>query len=358
MAGEYKENLIIDGHKLHLHPDKVVQWQKTGDCYPIHIEIGVSNNCNQDCVFCALDFTRGKKNIETGAMLRALEDMAKHEVRSVMFGGEGEPTIHRDLGLFVQKAKEYGLDVALTTNGVGFTQKLQEQCLPHLSWVKFSIDAGTPEMYSKIHRVPKKHFSILMENISNSSKLKREKNLPVTLGTQFLMIPQSSNKEELEGVIRELNAAKPDYLSIKPYSDHPKSEKELIVDDNTYKKLERSLWELKSKANFEIIFRKASIERIQEGNKYPECYGAPFISLIDSGGNILPCNLFYGMEEFTYGNINEKSFSEIWEGEKRKEVLDKLRGIGVKNCRSGCRCDAGNRYLHRLKKPQPHDSFS
>lgn len=351
-----KVDSVIDGHKIYLHPDKVNQWNLTGDCYPIHIEIGATSKCNHDCIFCALDFTRGKTDIDKEIMLTNLKDMANHKVKSVMFGGEGEPTLHPYLSLFIKKAKEFGLDVALTTNGTLFDKNLQENCLPYLSWIKFSIDAGTSKNYSLIHKVKENKFEKLIENISNSIKLKNKKNLDVTIGTQFLTIPQNINKQELSNLIDKLNIINPDYLSIKPYSDHPQSKKNLIVNPSEYQRLEKDL--LNFKPNFNIFFRKETINRIQEGNNYPECYGLSFISLIDSKGNILPCNVFYDQEEFIYGNLYKNNFSEIWEGEKRKEILGKIKKKGMQNCRNGCRCDAGNRYLFRIKNPQLHDNFT
>ena len=67
--------------------------------------------------------------------------------------------------------------------------------------------------------------------------------------------------------------------------------------------------------------------------------------------------IFYENQEFTYGNLYEKSFREIWESEKRKQVLEGLRKVGVEECRKGCRLDVINRYLHRLKNPHPHEDF-
>lgn len=348
----------IDGHKIHLHPEKVAQWLQTGDCYPIHIEIGATSRCNQNCIFCALDFARGKSDINGEIMTSALEDMAKQGVKSVMFGGEGEPLLHKDLGLFVERARGYGLDVALTTNGVAFNRKLQEQCLPYLSWVKFSVDAGTAEAYNIIHGVSTKHFERLFQNIFDSTELKKRDNLDVVIGTQFLVLPQNANKTEITRVIEELEKIKVDYISIKPYSDHPRSRKELVVSHEDWEILEETLENLKEKANLKIIFRKETRERIGEGHKYQECYGLHFISLIDSKGDVIPCNLFYDMPEYTYGNLYKQSFREIWEGNQRKKVLEELRIKGVEKCRRGCRCDAGNYYLERLKKPQPHDNFT
>ncbi len=350
-----KAKTDIDGHKIYLHPDKVNQWDKTGDCYPITIEIGATARCNQKCVFCALDWVEHKTDIDSNVMLNALEDMAKHEIRSVMFGGEGEPLLHKDITTFIQKSKEYGMDVALTSNGVFFNKDKREKILPYLSWVKFSVDAGNSEVYSKSHGTKKQDFDKLMNNIKESVNLKKEKGLEATIGTQFLVIPQSL--DTAEELTRKLSKIKPDYLVIKPYSHHPLSKNDLIVNPDDYNKL-KPLVTKYSNNDFKVLFREATMERIQEETTYPECYGLPFISLIDSKGNVLPCNLFYENTEFAYGNLYENSFNEIWEGDKRKEVLQKLREKGVENCRAGCRCDAGNRYLHRIKYPLPHDNFT
>lgn len=369
---------LIDGHKIHLHPHKSAMWRELDDCYPIHIEIGATARCNQRCIFCALDFMNHKKrDIDKEVMLKTLKDMAHPSVpykitfeqngrastyfdgvSSIMFGGEGEPTLHKDLSLFIRKAKEYGLDVALTTNGVLFDETMQKQCLPYLSWIKFSIDAGTPEVYSKIHGVSKGQFEILMKNISNSAELKQKNNLEVTIGTQFLMVPQSAIEQEAKGLVERLNDIGPNYLSVKPYSDHPKNKKKLIITPESEKNLEGVFNNLKFEANFKIEFRRDTIKRINEGNNYTECFGLPFISLIDSKGDVLPCNLFYDQEEFTYGNLYESDFSEIWAGEKREKILQKLKQKGLSDCRNGCRCDAGNRFLDRLVNPQPHDNFT
>ena len=78
----------IDSHKLHLHPEKVAQWRQTGDCYPVHVEIGATGRCDHHCSFCALDFYRNNQDIDQEVMISSLKDMGAHQVRSVMFGGE------------------------------------------------------------------------------------------------------------------------------------------------------------------------------------------------------------------------------------------------------------------------------
>jgi len=344
-----------DNHKLNLHPGRVAEWKKKGDCYPIYIEIGPTNICNQKCIFCALDFLEcGADFIDTNILILNLNYMANNGLKSIMFAGEGEPLLHKDIILFIEKAKEFGLDISITTNGFLFTQEKIEKILPHLSWIRFSIDSGTSANYSKVHGTEKKDFEIVLENIRQAVIYKKEHNLKTTIGAQFLVIPQNIDQAII--LAQKLKEIGVDNLQIKPYSHHPQSKNDFIVNPEEYNNLKDRLMEFDSE-DFKILFREATAKRIQEGITYPECYGLPFFALIDAKGNVIPCNLFYNNPEFTYGNLNNQSFTEIWNGEKRKQILEKLRKIGVEDCRKGCRLDAINRYLHRLKNPLYHDNF-
>lgn len=345
----------VDSHKLMFHPERVSEFREKGDCYPIYIEVGLTNACNHKCIFCALDYLEnGGTFIDKDILISNLRIMAEKGVKSIMFAGEGEPLMHKDVGLFVKKAKESGIDVSITTNGILFNQIKIEECLPHLSWARFSIDAATPENYSKIHGTKKEDFDKLMDNLRETVLFRNKNALKTTIGTQFLMI--SENLDEAVELAKNLKKIGVDNLQIKPYSHHPKSLNDFSVKSADSDALREEIMKLDSD-NFKVLFRKSTLERIQEGIDYPECYGLPFFALVDSKGNIMPCNLYYGNPDFIYGNLYEKNFHEIWESEKRKEIIKKLKEKGVENCRKGCRLDVINRYLHRLKNPLPHDNF-
>jgi len=350
-----KEITNVDSHKLMYHPDRVIHWQKFNDCFPIYVEIGLTNACNHKCIFCALDYLEnGAKFIDTSVMISTLKNMAEHGVKSIMFAGEGESTLHKDIGLFVQKAKQLGMDISITTNGVPLTPEKIQQCLPHLSWIRFSVDSGTPENYSKIHGCPSEDFEKLINNIKQCVELKKQNNLNITIGLQFLVIPYNIGEAiKLAERLREIGV---DNLQIKPYSHHPQSDNNLIINSEEYNKLEQELKQFNTET-FKILFRKATAKRIEKETPYNQCHGLPFFTLIDSKGNVFPCNMFYNNPEFTYGNLYEKSFSDIWRSNGRKEILSKLKQKGIQECRKGCRLDAVNRYLDRLNKPGPHDNF-
>ena len=62
--------------------------------------------------------------------------------------------------------------------------------------------------------------------------------------------------------------------------------------------------------------------------------------------------------EKVYYLVENNSFKEIWESEKRKKSLLFVENeLDIKDCRVNCRMDEINRYLWRLKNPHLHENF-
>ena len=100
------------------------------------------------------------------------------------------------------------------------------------------------------------------------------------------------------------------------------------------------------------------MEMLSCKREYKQCLALPFMVYIDAKGNLWPCIVFMGKEEFSYGNLNQESFVDIWEGEKRKELIKLFAKMDLeKNCREICRMDEMNKYLTELKFPGAHVNF-
>ena len=345
----------VDNHKLIYHPERVSEWLKNGDCYPIYVEIGVTNRCNHRCVFCALDwFDKKLIDIDLDIMKRALQEMAHCGVKSVMYAGDGEPLMHKDICELITYSRQQRLDVSLATNGVLFNREKLEKILPSLSWVRFSIDAGTSEIHKKIHRGGSKDFQKILENLREAVAIKKREDLPVVIGVQFLMIPE--NSDDLILFIETFKKIGVDNVQRKPYSQHPLSKNRYSIDYEQYQCMEEKIKSYET-SNFQVIFRTQTTQRLMTKRPYNECYGLPFYTLIEADGSIIPCNLFHSNPEYCYGNLTTESFTEIWKGETRKHILQKLTKNTIGHCRDGCRLDAINRYLSQLKHPHPHVNF-
>lgn len=331
------------------HVNEVSKWLNDESVAPIYIEIGPINACNHKCIFCALDYLKSKGSmIKKEVLISNLKNMAEFGVKAIMFGGEGEPLAYPHIIEATQKAKEFGLDISITTNGVLFDEKLTKEILGYLSWIKFSIDAGTRKTYAKIHGCKEEDFDKVINNIKFACEYRDKNDINTTIGSQILLI--QDNIEEVEILIQKIKKAGADYLILKPYSQHPKSVNKLVLDIKKYDKKLKNLVEQYSDEKFKVIYRDTSAKEIETNKiKYKNCFGLNFFTLIDALGNVIPCNLFYEEPNYIYGNINENNFEQIWRSKKRQEVINIIHSEGIDNCRRGCRLNFVNKYLNDIK---------
>ncbi len=350
------ENIRMDSHKLIYHPDVVARWLKGENIYPIELEVGLTNACNHRCIFCAVDYTGYKpERIDRQLLIKNLEQIASKGVKSIIYAGEGEPLLHKDAPEIINKTKSLGIDAAMSTNGVLLTPEVTRECLKSLTWVRFSVAGITDKTYDKIQQGKPGDLSKVLSHMETAVRIKREQKLHTTLGVQLLLLPD--NKDELVQMGKELKKIGVDYFTIKPFSQHPQSRNILQVDYREMVELEKEVKGLETEA-YKVYFRAHSMKKLECKRCYEHCWALPFMVYMDAKGNLWPCIVFMGKENLRYGNINEESFVEIWEGEHRKEVIDYFMNMDLeKNCRELCRLDEMNRYLNELKYPGGHVNF-
>ncbi|MBM3252758.1 MAG: radical SAM protein [Candidatus Omnitrophica bacterium] len=351
------EDLRVDNHKLMYHIERLHSWLRGEDIYPVYIEISPSGTCNHRCIFCAFEYLNYKSQfIDKKVLKRTLRGLAKCRVKSIMFSGEGEPFLHKNLPEFILYAKQVGLDVACAINGVLFTPEIAKQCLSALTWIKVSINAGTRKTYSKIHGCKEKDFDKVIFNLKEAVDIKRQNGHPCTIGAQIVLLPE--NIKEIEILANSLRKIGIQYLVVKPFIKHLMSGHNISreITDKELFALENRLKEF-SKNDFKIYFRAHSFIKLKEPRPYKRCLGLPFFCEITSNGNIYTCGPYLGDSNFCYGNIYKDSFIEIWKGRKRKQILERISKLDVSRCMKNCRLDEINRYLWELRNLPPHVNF-
>lgn len=349
----------IDSHKLIYHVQRVHDWLEGKNVYPIYAEISPSGTCNHRCTYCALDFMEYQPRfLEKDLLKERLSEMALLGLKSVMYAGEGEPLLHKDMGEIIRHTRNAGIDVALTTNGVCFKKDLIGRTLENITWIKVSINGGTKETYAKIHQAKPDHFDQVIENMSYAATLRHDKGYRCALGMQLILLPENWNEAEL--LARLAKEIGMDYLVIKPYSQHPLSRtmKYKDIKYRDYLHLADTLRTFNDR-NFSVIFRSNTMKKWDEGQRnYRQCLALPFWSYIDAGGTVWGCSAYLSDEHFAYGNLYKNTFQEIWEGKKR---LTSLRWtsekLDISQCRMNCRMDEINRYLWQLRHPPEHVNF-
>lgn len=353
-----EDKYLIDGHKLLWHLDRVCLWQKDPCICPIYIEVSPSSLCNHKCIFCGVDFARTKKFLNFDGYIKFIKFMAKEGLRSVMFAGEGEPLLNKQITQMIRSTKQLGIDVALVTNGNLASQNILEGILPYLTWIRFSVDAGSEEIYSLVHRVDKKNFKIVVENIERSTIIKKNNNLPVTIGVQYLVIEENLN--DLENFLNIFSYIDVDYVVLKPFSLHPQmiNKRDTNYIDQIIYNIENIISKYNHKLN--IIFRKNSFKNyIQKNKKYTRCYALPFWGHLSAEGDFHTCSVFIGDSRFHCGNIFTENFKEIIYGKKRKDsiIMGRYSLDVKKECRVNCRMSKINEFLEQINTPPEHVNF-
>ena len=350
MSDEY----AIDNHKLHYHVDKLNHWKYGAREFltPIYVEISPVGYCNQRCSFCALDYLEYKATkLDTANLKFQLTDMKECGVRSVMFAGEGEPLLHPDMAEIIKWAKGTGLDVAVTTNGTVMDRKFVDTCLKDLSWIRVSLNAGTPQVYNQIHNPrSKQDWYKVWENISYAVLNKHD----TTIGIQSIVL--EDNICSMKDLVERAKFYGVDYVTLKPYSQHGKSINKNVTP-GTYTHIFQELKKRESD-KFKVIVRKKAMVSSREGPKYERCLSVPYFwAYIMSTGDIYGCSAFLGDERFKYGNIKDGPFSYIWRGGARRDGMRYMLEHDVKECRKACRMDRINEFLWDIENPKKHGGF-
>jgi radical SAM protein with 4Fe4S-binding SPASM domain len=360
----------IDSHKMSQHPTRVAQWLEAGTnwekqkkIYPIYVEISPSGSCNHRCSFCAVDYI-GYKNItlEESVLKRTLESMAANGVKSVMFAGEGEPLLMKGLADCIVFAKNLGLDIGITTNATPLSERFLETALSSIAWIKASVNAGEASSYGKIHGTRSEDFERVFANLARAVQFRNEHGLKTTLGAQAVLIPE--NLSTVRELCLRAKSIGLDYVVIKPYSQHEKSEatRERGYENFDYQSQLAMGEELKklNEDTFQVVFRSNTMKILNEPERYyQKCQATPnFWAYVMASGDVYGCSAYLLDERFRYGNIKENSFSEIWEGEKRRQSAEFVREeLNIEDCRKNCRMEHVNRYLWDITHPSSHDNF-
>ncbi|MBF0427042.1 MAG: radical SAM protein [Magnetococcales bacterium] len=358
----------IDSHKLIYHPARTAallavgdSWEKARGIYPIYMEISPIGACNHRCTFCAVDYVGYTPNRLAVELMRVrLPEMARLGVKSIMYGGEGEPLLHKEVSTLIQLTHQAGIDVALTTNASILPTDFLDTALPHLAWMKVSINAGSAENYARIHRTRERDFQQVVAHLQAAVARKRSAGLGCTLGAQSLLLPENAGEMvQLARLCRDTIGL--DYLVIKPYSQHLFSQTRRYsqLDYQELLALEDALRGLDDE-HFQVIFRSATMRQYTATDRYDRCQATPFLwAYIMADGTLSGCSAFLLDKRFEYGNINHHTFQEIWEGEARRQGFEFVRKhLDISDCRRNCRMDAINRYLYAMTADRiPHVNF-
>jgi len=318
------QNIILDGHKMVYHLDRVRDWLAGKRIAPITMDISLTRRCNFKCVYCysQLQYNEGKE-LSKEVILNFADDIADIGVKGVSLVSDGESTCNPHWVDFICRLKEKGVDVALGTNGFAISREDFDRVLPLLTYIRFNISAAEENTYCKIHGVSPKVFHRVLDNIRYAVKIKKELNLDVTIGLQMVLIEECIDQViPLAKLGKELGV---DYTVIKHCSDSELGE--LGVNYDWYLSLEKILKEAESYSDERYLVKAKWSKILNKGKKsYDQCLAIPFMIQFSGSGLVAPCGFLFNerYKKFHIGNLSETRFKDLFHSDRYWEIINFL----------------------------------
>jgi len=352
--------------KMLWHLDRLAEWHQTGDTFPLLIEINPTNRCNEACRWCI----SGNTHLSNPAMAREeraerLREVAAHPaisghperelglafvdltrflrearllgLKAITWSGGGEPTTYSRFPDAVVEATNAGLEQGLMTNGL-YPSTYLPIVGTHLRWMRVSLDTLDPAKYAYHKR--SNGLAAVMRNI------KEVVNYPVQVGINMNLAPW--NVDEVRAIAewsRDIGAA---YFQVRPILGLPFE----LRGNEPYREQPRLDWLQSVKPTLRDVetirtdrFRVCvswdkfkDLEDPQFGRSYKQCLAHHFVCILNADGDLCVCMYHLGDRRFSFGNIYEQSVADIWNGDKRRQVLDLCTNkLDLETCQVCCK---------------------
>ena len=324
--------------KMLYHWSRVNDYLVKGDCWPIFMEIDLTDKCNLNCSWCISSNCRGTEQLKVDYLVDFLKEFKIYGGKAITWSGGGEPTLHPNFEEIVNKVKRLGLEMGLMTNGnypINYNQVIS-----HCKWVRFSLDTMNVEHYKKwkgINALPK-----VLDNIAHLC----EYDLKVGINCN---VHEDLTIEEVDQLIYTFEYMV-DYIQFRPILPRYYEKEEIKLNNVVWQHLYD-----KYRNHSLINFSSDKLEDLYKNNEfnYRSCEGHFFNPVLRADGTLATCMYHPNDDKFTFGNIYKNTFSAIWLSQKRKEVIEYLRKEFNyrENCQRCCKLNEINKFIDVLKTP-------
>lgn len=347
----------FDPVKLIFHADRVIELLAEGDVRsPITLDLDPTNICNHGCLWCSFDYLHDSADfLRKEVFERLISDISifrrqnGYAVKSIIFTGGGEPTLHNDLDEFMRQCFDNSIRCGLYTNGTNISQGLESAIIDSCDWVRFSLEASNKEIYDLLHR-PKQidSFDKVTKAIGSMVKKKSAKGHGPTIGISFLVHPY--NHRDIVRSVRRAKDMGVDYFQVKPVIRRACENQDVSV--SMLEELEGVYAEVRGFAGngFDVIIHQEKLDDIVDpgfGREYSRCLGHYFSSTICADGSVYICTEFRGIRRYRIGNLNDSGFYDIWGSKARQEVI---ASIDLNECQPGCKGHLRTRAVEQIKQ--------
>jgi len=128
------------GKKLLRHPEVIDKFKTHGIATPISISIAPTSRCNLKCVFCSNVNRNYNEYLEFDDVYCLINNLIPKGLKTVEITGGGEPTLYPWINDVIEYIAKCGLKQGLITNGILLKERITQENLDRLSWVRISMN--------------------------------------------------------------------------------------------------------------------------------------------------------------------------------------------------------------------------
>ena len=353
--------------KIVANVDRAIEFIKTGNTAPVLIELDPSNTCNHGCYFCISSYIHlpESKNLETynksvmpeNILLGACKDFVDMGVRAVNWTGGGEPTINPHLGKAIKYLGENNIKMGMFTNGTLLDKRdLFETIVDNMTWVRFSVDAGTKKTYNSIRRAKdNQDWDKMISNLTTLVETNNRKGKKIDIGVGFVITPDTY--KEIVDFANNFKDFDINYCQYKPEVVNREREGGVQREvDFWNKEVQPLLSEAKIILGDKFQINGYKITDLEKdpslyGRTYKKCLGSQLSPCVGADGHVYVCPNHRGYKQYSYGSLHDKSFKEIWNDiSVRESIMNTINNVECfKNCTKLCKPHESNKmmwYLH------------
>ena len=300
---------------------------------PITMDIEPTTGCNFRCTMCQVSSPNFvSKNLDFEMFKKIIEE--NEQLLKIKLQGMGEPLVNKKFFDMVDFASKHGIVSEITTNGSLLSEENIFKLLnSNLSRITISIDGASSETFEKI-RI-KSNYNNVIENCKNLVKNFKKKLIRPELSAWCVV--QNDNISEFDKIYELCKQIGFDKLTYQFYlsgwgkDEWNKINKNKRIEIN---KIKNKIEEIKTRGSKEGMDINIFDENLLSFSN--QCVWPWESTYISKTGDVVPCCIIGDEKVVSFGNINEKSFKQIWNSENYKNFRESIRTNQIpsfcKNC--------------------------
>ena len=260
--------------------------------FPRRILFEMTSNCNFRCRMCPqLNLERPRMDMPGALYRKVVDEIDSHGIEGMWLYHLGESLLHPEFRENLRHiSTKHNLGVLwMSTNGQYFNED-NIRCVldSNLDYINFSMHAVTEKTYQTVTK--QGDFKTVRGNLERFYELKGTGHLPRKPFLHCQMIEQETTRHEVDAFIRE----------------HFKRAEIVSINMLEYVNLPNNAYGMKQRE------RKPLTSCVRVGRN--DCF-------ICSNGSVTLCDAAYN-GEILLGDVNLQTLHEIWNGEKRRRIMD------------------------------------